>query len=118
MVYRNFVLASSLSIPFGQSGVAVEIGGQYRPVVAVGQAAQDQFGDTTGGGYGFGAHLSIGGTARFLVDGLVWSREGDYMALTTRFSGTPRDGPAIPHQFGVGTDRYLRALLLAGYRFR
>jgi len=118
MVYRNFVLASSLSIPFGQSGVAVEVGGQYRPVVQVGQAAQDQFGDTTGGGYGFGAHLSIGGTARFLVDGLVWSLEGDYMALTTRFSGTPREGPAIPHQFGVGTDRYLRAILLAGYRFR
>jgi hypothetical protein len=118
MVYRNFVFAGSLSIPIAQSGVAVEVGGQYRPVVQVGQAAHDLFGDTTGGGVGFGAHLSIGGAARFLVDGLVWSLEADYVAFTTRFSGTPRDGPAIAHQFGTGTDLYLRALFLAGYRFR
>jgi hypothetical protein len=118
MTYVNVIGEAGVAIPIDDRGLAVDLGGTYRYVLDVGQAARDIFGANTKGGYAFGGHVALGGEAAFIAKGLAWSVSVDALIFNTEFSGaSSADGGRIGG-FPSGSDRYLRGVAMLGYRFR
>ncbi|MBK6847716.1 MAG: hypothetical protein IPG96_09330 [Proteobacteria bacterium] len=116
--YRFVHVALAARVPLGTRLAALELGGDLRPLLGVGQDAVDALGERSSG-LAWSVH---GGLRGELNSGLFYFARAEYQRYTLDLAGLDAAGeplrPCTPDNGDPtsGTDTYLRLMLGAGYQ--